>query len=256
MRARRSGVYSLVVPVAGTPPQGINVSSHIREPRCGRHWPWKASRSSSFSGAFTQSISATPMDAEAQGHRQGPRTEKTEPGRPKTIDSDNPAWSKRYLSRIFDPPRPHPVGLATPRTGCHLTGSATASIADEHALISAFAMIALGHELAVGQNWPLRRAAAVVDAARPPGVQSTPFSTRIRPGQFERIQSIACDLLAYKRRTSTACTPGFVSRDPCGPRGGGHPSRTAVADSLQRSTRRLGRAALERLRGAPCGVPS
>jgi len=29
---------------------------------------------------------------------------------------------------------------------------------------------------------------------------------------------------------------------------GDHPSRTAVADSLKRSTRRLGRAALERLR--------
>jgi len=31
--------------------------------------------------------------------------------------------------------------------------------------------------------------------------------------------------------------------------GGGHPSRPAVADRLERSTRRLGRAALERLRG-------
>jgi hypothetical protein len=44
---------------------------------------------------------------------------------------------------------------------------------------------------------------------------------------------------------------GSAARRP----GGGHLSRAAVADSLVRSTRRLGRAALERLRSpAPCGT--
>ena len=51
-----------------------------------------------------------------------------------------------------------------------------------------------------------------------------------------------------------ACTPGSVTgcaletqwRAPAG----GHPSRPAVAGRLERSTRRLGRAVLERLRGA------
>jgi hypothetical protein len=43
---------------------------------------------------------------------------------------------------------------------------------------------------------------------------------------------------------------GFCSPGPRGRRGGGHPSRTAVAGSLQRSTRGLGRAALTRPRRA------
>ncbi len=57
------------------------------------------------------------------------------------------------------------------------------------------------------------------------------------------------------RRRSGACTadesaytPGSVSPGPCGPRGGGHPSRAVVAGSLVRSTRGLGRAALDRPR--------
>src|SRR6476469_9568869 len=41
---------------------------------------------------------------------------------------------------------------------------------------------------------------------------------------------------------------GFCPRVPCGLPMGGHPSRPAVAGRLERSTRRLGRAALERLR--------
>src|SRR6476469_6861280 len=41
---------------------------------------------------------------------------------------------------------------------------------------------------------------------------------------------------------------GFCPRVPCGLPIGGHPSRPAVAGRLERSTRRLGRAALERLR--------
>ena len=41
---------------------------------------------------------------------------------------------------------------------------------------------------------------------------------------------------------------GFCPRAPCGLPMGGHPSRPAVAGRLERSTRRLGRAALERLR--------
>lgn len=46
----------------------------------------------------------------------------------------------------------------------------------------------------------------------------------------------------------SAYTPGSVSPGPCGPRGGGHPSRAVVAGSLVRSTRGLGRAALDRPR--------
>jgi len=41
---------------------------------------------------------------------------------------------------------------------------------------------------------------------------------------------------------------GFCPRAPCGIPVGGHPSRPAVAGRLERSTRRLGRAALEHLR--------
>lgn len=48
----------------------------------------------------------------------------------------------------------------------------------------------------------------------------------------------------------SACTPGSVSGRPCGRPGGGHPSRAAVAGSLVRSTRGLGRAALDRPRRA------
>ncbi len=48
----------------------------------------------------------------------------------------------------------------------------------------------------------------------------------------------------------SACTPGSVTGAPCGTApAGDHPSRPAVAGRLVRSTRRLGRAALERLRG-------
>ena len=47
----------------------------------------------------------------------------------------------------------------------------------------------------------------------------------------------------------SACTPGSVTVTPCGiVAAGDHPSRPAVAGRLMRSTRRLGRAALERLR--------
>jgi len=48
----------------------------------------------------------------------------------------------------------------------------------------------------------------------------------------------------------SACTPGSVSRGPCSPRGGGHPSRADVAVGLVRSTRGLGRAALDHPRRA------
>ena len=51
---------------------------------------------------------------------------------------------------------------------------------------------------------------------------------------------------ARRRASELACKPGSV-RAPCGTRDD-HPSGTAVADDLMRSTRRLGRAALERLR--------
>ena len=54
----------------------------------------------------------------------------------------------------------------------------------------------------------------------------------------------------------SGCRPGSVPRRRCRRRGDGHPSRVAVADHLQRPTRVLGRAALERtLSGlAPDGV--
>ena len=48
----------------------------------------------------------------------------------------------------------------------------------------------------------------------------------------------------------SGCTPGSVPEGPRGPSGDGHPSRTGVATGLQRSTRGLGRAALERPRRA------
>lgn len=46
----------------------------------------------------------------------------------------------------------------------------------------------------------------------------------------------------------SGCTPGSVPRCPRGRRGDGHPSRAGVATGLVRSTRGLGRAALERPR--------
>jgi hypothetical protein len=56
------------------------------------------------------------------------------------------------------------------------------------------------------------------------------------------------------RADEPACKPGSVTPDCSG--AGDHPSRAAVADSLQRSTRELGRAALERSLSdlAPGGV--
>lgn len=48
----------------------------------------------------------------------------------------------------------------------------------------------------------------------------------------------------------SGCTPDFVTRSPRGGRGDGHPSRTGVATGLVRSTRELGRAALDRPRRA------
>lgn len=48
----------------------------------------------------------------------------------------------------------------------------------------------------------------------------------------------------------SGCTPGSVARSPRGGRGDGHPSRAGVAAGLVRSTRGLGRAALERPRRA------
>src|SRR5664280_178874 len=47
----------------------------------------------------------------------------------------------------------------------------------------------------------------------------------------------------------SACTPGSVPRGAVA--SDGHPSPATVAGGLQRSTRRLGRAALERLRSRP-----
>lgn len=52
----------------------------------------------------------------------------------------------------------------------------------------------------------------------------------------------------------SGCTPGSVPEGPRGPSGDGHPSRAGVATGLQRSTRGLGRAALDRPRRGT-GVP-
>ncbi len=60
----------------------------------------------------------------------------------------------------------------------------------------------------------------------------------------------AYSLVRALKADESACTPGSVSRGPRGPRGGGHPSRTDVAAGLVRSTRGLGRAALDRPRRA------
>lgn len=57
---------------------------------------------------------------------------------------------------------------------------------------------------------------------------------------FAQVRAVMAD--------ESACTPGSVAPGPCGPGGDGHPSRAAVADSLVRSTRGLGRAALGRPR--------
>src|SRR3954469_23525625 len=53
----------------------------------------------------------------------------------------------------------------------------------------------------------------------------------------------------------SGCTPGSVPQGPRGPRGDGHPSRTGVAAGLVRSTRGLGRAALERPRRSAGALP-
>ncbi len=71
-------------------------------------------------------------------------------------------------------------------------------------------------------------------------------SAAVRPKVLNRAYSLVRALAADE----SACTPGSVSRGPCGPRGGGHPSRTGVAAGLVRSTRGLGRAALDRPRRA------
>ncbi len=65
---------------------------------------------------------------------------------------------------------------------------------------------------------------------------------------FDQVRALAGD--------EPACKPGSVPRPRHRDRGDGHPSTTAVADRLQRPTRVLGRAALERtLSGfAPGGV--
>lgn len=56
------------------------------------------------------------------------------------------------------------------------------------------------------------------------------------------------DLRQSETADESACTPGSVTRSPRGGRGDGHPSRTGIAAGLMRSTRELGRAALERSR--------
>lgn len=53
----------------------------------------------------------------------------------------------------------------------------------------------------------------------------------------------------------SGCTPGSVPAGPRGPAGDGHPSRTGVATGLVRSTRGLGRAALDRPRRALFTAP-
>jgi hypothetical protein len=61
----------------------------------------------------------------------------------------------------------------------------------------------------------------------------------------DALPSLGCATEAGDEDES-ADTPGSVPHRLCQRRGGGHPSTTAVADCLQRSTRVLGRAALGR----------
>ena len=82
-----------------------------------------------------------------------------------------------------------------------------------------------------------------------------PNSTRIRPGQFVQRENMASDLRKQRAADESGCTPGSVARLPRGGRGDGHPSRAGVAAGLVRSTRGLGRAALERPRRARVTAP-
>src|SRR4051812_48474358 len=70
-----------------------------------------------------------------------------------------------------------------------------------------------------------------------------PLQTRVMP-----LESRVMPLRTRLGADELACKPDPVPRSPCGFRGGDHPSRPAVAGRLQRPTRRLGRAVLERLR--------
>ena len=63
--------------------------------------------------------------------------------------------------------------------------------------------------------------------------------------------------VADVRRTELACKPDSVPRrrgESRRRRGGDHPSGHTVAGSLERPTRRLGRATLKRLRSRTCGA--
>jgi len=84
-----------------------------------------------------------------------------------------------------------------------------------------------------------------------PAQRSTPYFLRTPRGLRRRANDITAG--QRLRRDELACKPDSVPRS-C--RGGDHPSRTTVAGGLVRSTRELGRAALERSLSdlAPGGV--
>ncbi len=70
------------------------------------------------------------------------------------------------------------------------------------------------------------------------------YSTKAWGAPWRRVSVSA----SPKNTDELACKPDPVPVAPCGAAGGGHPSRPAVAGRLQRPTRRLGRAVLDRLR--------
>lgn len=90
-----------------------------------------------------------------------------------------------------------------------------------------------------------RRAQVIEAHLRIQGTQ--PVTAHVVPGASAGFRDEAAD--------EPCCTPGPVSGGPRGPPGGGHPSRVAVTDDLQRSTRGLGRAALEHPRSAASTFP-
>ncbi len=83
-----------------------------------------------------------------------------------------------------------------------------------------------------------------------PGGAGVPLRSRRSPGPRRTAPARVNPRAGAMTTDESACTPGSVSRGPCGPRGGGHPSGTGVTTGLVRSTRGLGRAALGRPRRA------
>lgn len=113
----------------------------------------------------------------------------------------------------------------------------------------------------MGLGWLFRQFSPPRDRHSTPRNRQEQKRKLINQIQFRRTGKgpLTCEVAgqgAFPRSATeeSACTPGSVSRVACAARGGGHPSRAAVADSLVRSTRGLGRAAFKRPRTAPEGT--